>query len=139
MVTYQMHSKKYNVDYQFKFDDAGMIAGLEIMDGGVISVEARKDIFANVKGTVMELREFCTKHKIELIEVKQDLSFMAFWNKYAYKEGSKMECEDVWRKLSDSDKTQALAYVQRYNQSLQVNNVAKVYPVRYLKKKYWVK
>ena len=137
MTTYQMHSKKLSVDYQFKFDDNGMILGFEILDGSVISLEKRRELIQYTPDNIEMLKTFCKKHSIELFEIKTDLSFEYFWKVYANTRGSKPEAIKLWDKMSDNTKNLAIRYIPKYN--VQRGTEAQCHATKYLRQQYWVK
>lgn len=74
----------------------------------------------------------------QLREVQQDLSFEAFWNRYAYKVGNKKRAERLWNKLSEANKIKALNYLSYYDGFLLNNpSINKLYPETYLNQERW--
>ena len=137
MITFQMHSRVFNIDYQFKFDTGGRIIGFEIMGENTFSDEHTKDLFARVPSTVGHLKQFAQKNKIELTEIVPDLSFDTFWKRYDNTNGSKIKAKVIWDKLSEKNKNQALNYITKYKQSL--GSTTQAYATTYLNQQYWVK
>ncbi len=70
--------------------------------------------------------------------VEQDLSFDAFWSRYAHKVGNKKRAERLWNLLSKKEKAKALAYLPRYESYLTQNpGISKLYPETYLNQQRW--
>lgn len=69
-------------------------------------------------------------------ELKQDISFNAFWNAYAHKVGNKSRAEKLWNALTDIEKAKALNYISVYNNFLIENQgIQRLYPETYLSQK----
>lgn len=132
-----MTSPKSNTDYQFKFDTQGRIVGFEIMADNTFTDEHTRELFSKVPPTVGALKQFALKNKIALTEIKQDLSFDAFWKKYNNTNGSKKKAEPIWNKLSEKNKNLAMNYADKYKQSL--GNTTQAYATTYLNGQYWIK
>ena len=80
-----------------------------------------------------ELNEFERITRGKVTAIMMDLTFVAFWNAYAYKVGNKARTEKLWNTLSDVDKAAALKCIPIYDQFLMVKkNQDKVYPETYL-------
>ncbi|MCE9538713.1 MAG: hypothetical protein K8R85_05800 [Bacteroidetes bacterium] len=137
MITFQMHSRAHNIDYQFKFDNGGRIVGFEIMGENTFTGEHTSNLFSKVPETVGLLKQFALKNKIELTEIKPDLSFDTFWKKYNNTNGSRKKTEPIWNRLSEKNKNLAINYIDRYRQSL--GNTAQAYASTYLNGEYWIK
>jgi len=136
MIVFQMTSPKNGVDYQFKFDTGGRIVGFEIMGENTFSDEHTRDLFAKVPPTVGALKQFALKNKIALTEIKPDLSFQTFWDRYG-KLGSRPKAEKPWEKLSEKNKNLAMNYIPKYIQSL--GSTSQAYASTYLNGQYWIK
>lgn len=138
MITLQLHSEKYNCDMQFKFDTQGQIVGFEIMAENPMNGTELSTFLALLPQSHGELLKYCKKKNLTLIELKPDLSFEIFWNKYNYKDGgSKKKAEAVWDKLSEKDKATAISWIPRYENILIRQGVAKMYATTYLNQKRW--
>lgn len=137
MITFQMSSPKVAVDYQFKFDSNERIVGFEILGENLFTDEQTAKLFAKVTLTVDELKKFAAHHKIQLIEIKPDLSFDTFWKKYGYTAGSKIKAQAIWEKLSEKNKNLAITYVQKYKQSL--GSTSQANATTFLNGQYWIK
>lgn len=137
MITFQMESPRHGCDYQFKFDTSGRIVGFEILGENTLSSEQTRELFSRVFETVAQLKQFAHKHKIKLIEIKPDISFEAFWKKYAFTNGSKIKAAATWNKLSEKNKNLAITHIDKYKQSL--GSTAQANGLTYLNGQYWIK
>lgn len=124
---------------QFEFCDNERCVGFRILTDALMLPEVdRIALFYRVPGTVVALKEYCAKNKIEVAEVLPDISFTAFWNKYDYKDGgSKKMAEKLWTKLSDGERTKAMNYIVRYKQHCANKMVAQAYATTYLNQCYY--
>lgn len=136
--TYQMYSPMAKCDYQFKFDENGVIVGFEIMGVNKFSEEKTQELFSGVPKTIAQLKDFAKRNKRELVEIKPDLSFTAFWNKYGYKVGKLKQTEDLWNKLSEKNKNMAMDYIDKQKAHLAVKGTATPYASSYLNGQYWL-
>ena len=76
--------------------------------------------------------------KLRYQELPFDTSFDAFWTQYANKVGKKERTTQLWKLLSDEDKSRALAGIKRYkNWLLQNPSVQMLYPETYISQKRW--
>lgn len=71
----------------------------------------------------------------KITEIKEDLSFETFWNKYANKIGNKPRAERLWKGLSAAEKQKALDFIPKYMSSITASGVAQLYPESYLNQK----
>ena len=79
-----------------------------------------------------------SKGKIRLLQLPLDTSFETFWTQYANKVGKKERTTQLWKLLSDEDKSRALAGIKRYkNWLLQNPSVQMLYPETYISQKRW--
>lgn len=137
MIIFQMESPTHNCDYQFKYDSNGRIIGFEILGENKFSSQQTRDLFAKVFETVGDLKQFAQRNKIALIEIREDLSFEAFWKQYDNSGGSKKNAEAKWSKLSEKNKSLAIGYIKKYKQSL--GTTTQAYATTYLNGQYWIK
>lgn len=139
MVTkYQFHSAKLGGNIKIGFNGAGVISYFEL-DELELTKEMVQVVLSNLHKlpTQAEFLSHCTKNKIQVFEIKPDLSFEAFWNAYGYKVGSKVDAMKLWDKLSDADKTLAMKNIVPYKNFSDRKNTAYAYPERYLRKRYF--
>jgi len=138
MIAFQLYSEMHQCDLQFKFDTQGRICGFEIMGETVMSGEQLSNFLAKLPQSIGILKQYCIKKKLELVELKQDVSFEAFWNAYNYKDGSsRRKTEAVWDRMSEKDKTMAINWIPKYKNILIKQGVSKMYATTYLNDKRW--
>jgi len=138
MIAFQLYSEKHKCDLQFKFDTQGRIVGFEIMGENTMGGQELSVFLARLPQSHGELIQYCKKKNLNLIELKPDLTFETFWNKYNYKEGgSKKKAQAIWDRLSEKDRTAALNWIPKYENILIKQGVAKMYVTTYLNQKRW--
>lgn len=69
--------------------------------------------------------------------IEEDLSFDAFYNKYAHKVSKRSVAEKVWKNMPDTERAKAIAFIPIYQQHLLKTNVNKKYPETYLNSEMW--
>lgn len=123
-------------EVQFKFNLNGILSGVEIM--GEVNEPSTINFFSKLPLTKADFLKICAINKVTPVEIKPDLSFENFWNRYNYKDGgSKTKAEISWNKLSLKDKSAALDFIQKYEQILIRQGVGKMHGVTYLNQKRW--
>lgn len=84
------------------------------------------------------LIDWYTKHKhFEVVKGEPDLSFDNFWITYGDKQ-KKKRSQDLWKKLSNDDKFNAIAYIKRLKSSYRLKNFSMPLPDTYLYNKRWL-
>lgn len=132
MKQFVVTSTHFQGELLFKFDLNGRLIGFEVQ--AMLSEEQYGWFFANLpKSQAVLLGDWKRKSKtIKVAEVPLDLSFEAFYKKYAYKVGDKKKAQTLWAKLSDAEKALAITKIDSYNRYTERTQIAKVYPERYL-------
>lgn len=79
-----------------------------------------------------------SKGAMQLAEVPADLSFAAFWDAYAHKQGNKGKVEKLWNALSEADRAAALAALPRYASFLATRpTMEKAFAETWLRNRRW--
>jgi hypothetical protein len=97
-------------------------------------------LLANVPVAQEQLPTFVSRLKGhgEVKEIPADLTFSAFWEKYAYKVGKKARAEKLWSQLTETEKGAAMLCVPRYEMwLLQHQGIQKLYPETFLAQRRW--
>lgn len=136
MKTFLWTSTTFEGDLEFVFNERGLL--VKYADSGTLSNEQRAWILANLPRTSTELLELAAKSKtIRLVEVKQEITFDMFWDKYDHKAvSSKKKALAAWQRLPKAEQIKAYNYIARYFQSLPAG-VAKKYAETYLNSQLW--
>lgn len=91
----------------------------------------RIPIIENDMKTWMAIKQFT------VTKGEPDLSFDNFWQTYNNK-AKKLKAEQLWNKLSNDDKFNAIAFIKRYDNWLRLKGTAKALPDTYLNQKRWL-
>ncbi|WP_238784300.1 hypothetical protein [Blattabacterium cuenoti] len=70
-------------------------------------------------------------------EIPSDLSFNRFWTDYKYKVGKKKMAENIWNRMSLSDRVKALSYIPKYLDHVKRTGHDQAYPTTYLNQRYF--
>lgn len=118
------------------FDD-GRIK--QVTFGASLTDEQLAYLFNNIPFNEENLKAMCHNSggKLKYEVLPTDLSFDAFWTAYAYKVGEKPKCIKLWNALTDVERLDALNAIKKYDKFLHLKQTAKIYPERFLSKKYW--
>lgn len=136
MKTFLWTSTSFEGELEFVFNERGLL--VKYADRGTLSNEQRAWILANLPRTQAELRELAAKSKtIRLVEVKQEVTFDMFWDKYDHKAVSnKKKATATWKRMPEAEQIKAYNYINRYLQSLP-GGVSKKYAETYLNSQLW--
>lgn len=136
--TYQIYSKPLVCNVRISYKD-GIIHSFEA-DSPAFPVEEcdknRYVLFFTETGFL----EAAKTHDISVTEIKREITFEMFWDRYNHKTvGGKIEADKAWKKLSKVDQMEAYDYIAYYESQLKLNPVPKLYAASYLNKKRWIK
>ena len=74
---------------------------------------------------------------VEIRELEEDLSFDAFYDKYAYKISKRSVAEKIWKKMPDIEKAKAIKFIDVYDTNIRKSGINKKYPETYLNSEMW--
>ena len=135
MRTYLYFSSKFDRDIKMTFNASGILTSFEVVNGDELTtVSADPMAFPTKEATF--LTNTAAK-KVKVTELERVVTFVMFWDKYAYKDCGKSKCEASWNKLSKEDQIKAFDYIVVYDRRLKMNGLAKLYATTYLNKKPW--
>jgi hypothetical protein len=121
------------------YDLQGRLNGVGIDLQGDYKERTLKYVFNRIL-TLEALTALCTtdewKRAFTMREARQSVTFVEFWDKYAYKEG-KAEAQKVWDKMAARDQLAAFNYIEIYESNLVKNPKAKLLAKSYLRKQRW--
>lgn len=134
--------------YQFHSAHLGSSVTVSYQDGQLKTIEVENPNFetkqkAELKYSMYycetDFLKVAVSSKIKLIEIKREVTFDMFWDRYDYKSSGKKEAMDAWKKLSKNDQISAFDYIGVYESNLKLNPVSKLHGSTYLNKKRWIK
>jgi hypothetical protein len=133
---------KYNISLSRNGTNATVFAGYD-SDGFLEEIKIqtrglRPEQLSYMIGLVA-VDEFDVKSKVSMLpfvkveQVPTDLSFNAFWEKYAYKVGRKERTMKLWAGMNDLDRIKCLNSIPAYNYYLTTKpSMERLYPETYL-------
>lgn len=131
MKIYQYYSPGFNSNVTLSYNN-GLLVAVDVDAPIQLPSQHRCYFFTNEADFVGS----CKQNKMPFTELKREVSFELFWDKYAYKVG-KEEAKQQWAKLSRIDQEAAYDYIPAYNGRLKQSNEARRHPSTYLHKKTW--
>ncbi|HSW62368.1 MAG TPA: hypothetical protein VLH56_03480 [Dissulfurispiraceae bacterium] len=136
MKTILWTSARFDGELEFRFNEDGLLVGYD--DRGELAPDQRAWILAGLPRNEKDLRELAARSKsIKLVEVKKDVVFDDFWQRYDHKVvSSKKKARAAWDRLPRAEQLKAYNYIARYFQSLAAG-VAKKYAETYLNSSIW--
>ncbi|MDY0102804.1 MAG: hypothetical protein RBS07_07670 [Lentimicrobium sp.] len=136
MVRYSLTSAAFEGEVIFTFNDSGL---LESFDTSGASLSEKQQVFI-----LKELpRELCEVKRVlggsvsaRLTEIKQEVTFEMFWNRYNDKRASRKKTEMKWDRMKSAERLRAYNFIARYENSIE-NWRGKMYATRYLNEELW--
>jgi hypothetical protein len=125
-------STDFHGELLFKFDETGRLTGFDMENATLNPDQYEKLLSALPRSKVILDRWVKNSGKWTSTPVALDLSFETFYNTYAYKVGNKKKCEQLWNKMPDTEKTNALKAIPKYKAFSKEKSIDLVYPERYL-------
>jgi hypothetical protein len=136
MKHYQLTSDAITGFVDFFFDDMGLLVKFDISNAQ-LSTEQQIFILKKLPRELAELQNVIGKSpSAKLTEIKFEVTFEAFWNKYEDKQmSSRKKALLKWNKMNDSDKLKAYNFISMYFTGL--GNTRKKYAETYLNAELW--
>jgi len=123
-----------NIVIQVEYNEIGVLQSLKFETEG-LSADAVSFCYMRVpyiEADVLTLGG--PKTPIQVEAVPKDLSFVVFWETYAYKIGDRTRTMKLWTALTEPDRIKCLRSIKQYNQFLQQKpSMERLYPETYLK------
>jgi len=133
MITYLITHKKTSSTMLFKYSLKGVLISFKL------NFKPKKEFYKLLNPPFpffIEAIELYKKSSLFLVqEIKEEISFKTFWDKFAYKYGNKQKAERIWNLLSDQQQVKAIAYIPTYKNMLIQSNKDHLYPETYLSQK----
>lgn len=116
--------------------DASLLTTIEVPSD--MGADRKRRFLAVVPVTLDEFKAWESNKNFIVQEVPQDLSFEAFWTRYAYKVGKKERAKKIWQAMTDHEHAAALLAIQKYNAYL-INHptIERAYPETWLSQRRW--
>lgn len=138
MPKYLMNFKNREASAILEFNEEGYLIKYELTPG-TFDEKAYDLFFSNFPININWINTWKQQKfkNLEITELKQDLSFETFYNRYNHKVSKRSKAEHVWNRMADTEKAKALAYIAKYDKFLSESKVNKKYPETYLNSEMW--
>lgn len=133
--TYIVTGKKTG-QITFKFDVNGDLV-LFKYEGNPLTEKQRKWLYPRIPIQEKSMSMWSAIPEFTVTKGEPDLSFDNFWNAYNNK-AKKIKAEQLWNRLSNDDKFNAIAFIKRYDNWLRQKGTAKALPDTYISQKRWL-
>jgi hypothetical protein len=137
MKIYTLTSTAFDGEVLFEFDHAGYLVKF---DTGAANLSEQQQLWllkkmprhlAHIKQVLGD------SDTASLTEVKEDITFDQFWNRYDEKvRSSKKRSQAIWNRMSKTQRLKAFRYIGKYEINIP-NGVAKKYAESYLRAELW--
>lgn len=139
LTTYIVKGKNTSTVWEFKYHLNGVFASFEILEGE-LTFKQKRWLFDFNRFPYSEnaIQSWKSINNFQIEVGDPDLSFDSFWKTYGYKVGKKAQTENIWDKMSKSDKIKCLLAIPSYNRYLSRKpGMEKAYPSTYLNQRYY--
>lgn len=138
--TYTVKGKNSDVFWEFKYDLNGDLKQFKLLEGTLSTKQAKwlfgSDNFPFIESVMRSVWMPELKQNFEIIKGSPDLSFDSFWKLYNQKV-KKVMAEKAWKRLSKTDRLEAIKGIKAYDGYLKRKGIAKAHPSTYLNQRYW--
>jgi len=136
-VTYILTSTKFTGEVLLAFDFNGYLVMYD-SSRALLSPEQINWLVDELPRRIEEVRNLIGNSKtVKLTEIKEDVTFEMFWNRYDEKiRSSKKRTLAAWNKLSQNDQVLAYRFISRYEAHIP-SGTCKKYAETYLNAALW--
>lgn len=121
---------------EFEFDAAGFLMRTD-MTNAELSEQQHTWIVKRAPNRLSEITKLLESTQAKFEEVKLEINFELFWNRYNEKvRSSKKKAQVTWNRMSKADQVKAFNYIAKYKQSIP-SGVACKYAETYLNAELW--
>ena len=131
--TYALTSPAFNGEVIFAYNQEGRIMKMEVLSQ--LNEKQHDFLIDHLPVTEEKLQQLVNSSSAKVREIKPNLTFNYFWDRYDNKLGNKKRSERLWNSLTNYEKMKALHFLQYYNQQLAQTGQNKKYPETYLHQK----
>jgi hypothetical protein len=133
-------AKKSGLEYLLSYKADGSLASLDFENEGWCE-KAILGIFKHIPPNLvaLEFRNKQADHPFAYIETTEfDLTFEGFYKMYPVKQGKRIQAQNAWAKMNDTDKAMAIGYIPILMQIKRNDGTSLPYASTYLNQKYWL-
>ena len=133
---YRITSTSWNGHIEIEFDELGFMTRTDLT-GAELSDDQHKWFLVKMPRELSELQRVIQNTTATITEVKQDITFDLFWDRYNEKvRSSKKKAMLTWNRIPKPDQEKAYNFIRKYEQSM-APGVAKKYAETYLNAELW--
>jgi hypothetical protein len=132
-------AKKSGMEFLLSYNSESVLCSITWEDTAW-TYKAVIGIFKHIPVSIEDLehRNKNEDHPFYYKETTQlDLSFEGFYKFYPVKQGKKIQAENAWQKMNDTDKAMAITYIPLLMRIKREDGTALPYASTYLNQKYW--
>lgn len=137
MKTYLMTSPSFEGEVEFVYNDMDL---LERFDASRALLGEKQQIWLlkNFPRELLEAEKLLENNPhIKFYELKMDITFELFWNRYGEKiRSSKKKAQAKWSRLTKLEQIKSYQFIPIYEKSIQ-NGISKKYAETYLQAELW--
>lgn len=112
MRIFHLTSNAFTGYVEYQFNDLGLLGKMEIH--AELNERQQVYILKNLPREIAELDKYSSANVI-ITEIKQDITFEMFWNRYDDKiNSSRKRTEYKWEKMTPTDRAKAFWFIQTY-------------------------
>jgi len=132
---YHITSTSWTGYIEIEFNELGLMTRSDITQASLN--EAQQIWFLKNCREIPELQRVIKGTTATLTEVKQDISFEVFWNRYDEKiRSSKKKAQLTWKRLPVPEQIKAFNFIKKYEANIP-SGVSKKYAETYLNSEIW--
>ena len=134
MRIFHLTSNVFTGYVEYQFNDLGLLDKMEIH--AELGERQQVYILKNLPREITELEKYSSANVI-ITEIKGDITFEMFWNKYDDKiNSSRKRTEVKWDKMTPTDRARAFWFVSKYLSSIP-SGTRKKFAETYLNAELW--
>ena len=135
MSSYLLSSAHFAGEVAFEFNEREMLVGFSMH--AEMSGDQHAYLLAHLPITLHDLRQLTQISSATIVEVKKEITFVDFWNRYDDKlSSSKKRTEARWNSMSKVIQMKAYHYIYRYFNGIP-SGCRKKYAETYLMSEIW--
>lgn len=137
MVKYSLTSTAFEGEVIFTFNDSGLLESFD-SSGAELSEKQQLWILRELPRELAEIKRVLgSSTSAALTEIKQEITFAMFWNRYDEKiKSSKKKSLLKWSRMNKTEQAKAFYFISKYEMNIP-QGVAKKYAESYLNAELW--
>jgi hypothetical protein len=135
MIHFLITGQSFEGSFSLRYNDAGRFVGSSI--DAELSDKQLRFVCEHTPAFRHEVEEWCKRSNLKFVEHIDEPEFSDFYDAFGNKVG-RHKAENVWNRITKSDRIKAFVYISQYKSWLKVNpGIAHLHPATYLNQKRW--